>query len=457
MTDAVPVIRHIDPFDEPYITMAAKKPRQEYLDLYRRLFDEFPKKFRELVRKQLDEYDDRVIALLSDPWVLVDWGRAVAHATDMTSLWLELSRGMLNQWHDERAKMELREPSEDFKLGENVGNTPKETVYSSELLDVYRYLPDGPVHRIPFLMFYSWINAYWILDLTEETSLMRHLRDQGVETFITAWKIPESQSGRTAPLDTYLREGMAAIDRVLEVTGQKGLGIGGYCIGGVVADILAALRSPQTRCLVNLATALDTMAGEQGAGAFGAFTNFEIGNLQEFLNRHGGGFPKKAFEEFFDNVKPKRAVRSFFSRYVYGDTTPMDPITFWNRKSAKPIMPVHAEFLRRIYNDNELAEGTMSVMGQKVDLKRLTAPALIVMAEFDHIVPLPCALRTAHLIGTKPQDMDNVVVRGGHVRAITNRSLNPVISQFLAGTLGPKDRRSPHRLGLENPDSDSDI
>jgi len=446
MPGDVPLIRHIDPFEDPYLSMAAKKSRQEYRDLYRRIFDEFPKKFRELVRQQLDEYDDRVVALLSDPWALVDWGRAVANAADMASLWLGFSRGMLNQWHDERAKMGLREPSLDFKLGENVGNTPKEIVYSSELLDVYRYLPTDTVHRTPFLMFYSWINAYWILDLTEEVSLMRHLRDKGIETFITAWKIPESQTGRQASLDRYLREGLAAIDRVLDVTGQQELGIGGYCIGGVVADILAALRSSQVRCLVNLATALDTMAGEQGAGAFGAFTNFEIANLQEYLDKHEGGFPKKAFEEFFDNVKPKRAVRSFFSRYVYGDTAPMDPITFWNRKSAKRIMPVHAEFLRRIYNDNELAEGTMSAMGHKVDMKHLTAPALIVMAEFDHIVPMACALRTAHLIGTKPQDQDNVVVRGGHVRAIANAQLNRTISQFLADRLGPKDRRAPHRI-----------
>jgi hypothetical protein len=44
---------------------------------------------------------------------------------------------------------------------------------------------------------------------------------------------------------------------------------------------------------------------------------------------------------------------------------------------------------------------------------------------------MPCALRTAHLIGTPREEMEVVLVRGGHVRAIANPKLHPIISDFI--------------------------
>ncbi len=434
--DGTALIRHIDPFTEPYLTLAKKRDRAHYLGVYRRIFDAFPKTFADLTVDALEGYTKKWLEGLFDPEILAAPSRATENVAHLWRLWLGTARGVINFWHDERMKMGLAEPSLDIRLGRDVASTPKELVYSSDLLDLYRYLPVGPQAEIPFVMFYSWINEYWILDLTPDVSHMRHLRDQGIDTYVTHWKVPKDRESCQTDLAGYLAEAEAALDRVAKLTGEDRLAIGGYCIGGVLADMVSALRADKVCCLVNLATALDTMAGEEGAGAFGAFTNFEIAGLDEFLARHGGRFPKKAFEEFFDNVKPARAVRSFFERYVYGQTAPMDPVTYWNRKSARPIMPVHTEFLRRIYNDNELADGTMDLGGRHIDLGRVTCPALVVMAQFDHIVPLPCALRTAHLLGTPHEDLDAVVVRGGHVRAIVNAELLPVVSSFLRPHLG---------------------
>lgn len=424
-------IQRIDPFAEPYVSIAAKKPKEHYLEVYREMFEKFPDLFQQLSREHLDRFNRRVIRLATSPANLLSSAAAVSNFGQLFELGSGAVRGVLNYWHDERVKAGLREPSSEYQVGVNVANTPSEVVYESELLEVKRYLADSVVRQVPMVMFYSWINGYWILDLDEKLSLMRHLRASGIDAYITNWKIPKTEKGRNATLDDYLNEGKNALNRVSELTDEFQLGICGYCIGGVVSDILAALMPDRCAYIVNLTTGLDTMAGEEGAGAFGAFTNFEIADLGAFLDKHGGIFPKKDFEEFFDNVKPKRAVDTFFSRYVYGEDPPMDPVSFWNRKSAKEIYPVHTEFLRKIYNDNELASGRLDALGQRVDLKRITAPAQIVMAEFDHIVPMPCALRTSYLIGTPPAQQEVVLVRGGHVRAIANPGLFSVISGFM--------------------------
>ncbi|MDY0002683.1 MAG: alpha/beta fold hydrolase, partial [Polyangia bacterium] len=349
----------------------------------------------------------------------------------------------------------LREPGLSWRLGENIAVSPKETIYSSELWRVYHFLPPASAseaelrdsrHRRPFLMFYSWINAYWILDLTPQMSMLGALRDAGLDVYVTDWQRPETEAGLAADLDSYLGECIAAAEAVRRHSGQDELVMGGYCIGGVLADILVALDPDRIAALVNLTTGIDTYAGEDGAGPFGAFTSYEIAGLDEFAARHGGLLPQKEFGEFFDHVKPEKAVAEFMERYVQGVEAPDDPISYWNRRSARPAYPVHLEFLRRIYNDNELADGPPDgsphprYTGRPVDLKRIKVPLQVICGRFDHIVPLPVALRTCHLVGTPPEDQEVLVVNGGHVRAIVNKDLYPKIAAFVTSHAGPRDR-----------------
>jgi polyhydroxyalkanoate synthase len=237
----VPSIQRIDPFSEPYTTVAEKRPKEHYLKVYQEIFDTFPDIFKKLTADQLDQYNRQVIRYFTDPANLLSPTAALSNWSKLFELGAGVLRGTWNYWHDERVKLGLREPSDDYAVGVNVANTPSEVVYESELLEVKRYLPVGPVRQVPMMMFYSWINGYWILDLDERFSLMRHLRDSGIDAYITNWKIPTTEKGRNATLDDYLSEGLNALNRVSELTDEFELGICGYCIGGVVSDILAAL------------------------------------------------------------------------------------------------------------------------------------------------------------------------------------------------------------------------
>lgn len=449
-------IERIDPFSPEYQALAAKRPREHYLARYREIFDSFPKTFERLGREATEAWTRELFRHLLDPRNAYDPWAAWANAAHLGRAAARLSRGLLGYWDDERVKLGLREPGLAWRLGENIAVSPKETIYASELLEVHHFLPHGSGegarrHRRPFLMFYSWINAYWILDLTPETSMLGALRDAGADVYVTDWQRPRTAEGLAANLDTYLGECRAAAKAVRRHSGEDQLVIGGYCIGGVLADVLVAQDPERVSALVNLTTGIDTFAGEDGAGAFGAFTSYEIAGLGEFAARHGGLLPQKEFGEFFDHVKPEKAVSDFMERYVQGEEISDDPISYWNRRSARPAYPVHLELLRRLYNDNELADGPSGGApgaspllpvygGQPVDLKRITVPLQIICGRFDHIVPLPVALRTCHLVGTLPEDQEVLVVKGGHVRAIVNRDLYPHIAAFVTRHAGPRDR-----------------
>ncbi|MFH2005399.1 MAG: alpha/beta fold hydrolase [bacterium] len=437
-------IERIDPFSSKYEQVAAKKSREHYDRRYREIFESFPEIFRDLGEQATAEYYRELADCWLSPLNWVDPFTAFRNTCQLTTRWLQLGRGVMAHKEDEQVKLGRMEPGQRWRLGENIAVTPRETVYESPVLKVYHFVsPEDPkrrVHRRPFFLFYSWINAYWILDLTPETSMLKALHDAGLDVYVTDWQRPETQESYLLDFAAYMRECHCAADAVRAHSGEQVLCIGGYCIGGVLSDILVAQDPERCAAVVNLTAGLDTFAGEDGAGAFGAFTSFEIADLLGYATKQGGMLPQKEFAEFFDNVKPKNAVNGFMARYVYGAAAPDDPVSYWNRRSARPVYPVHIEFLKRIYNDNELAEGTMVLDGEPVDLKRITQPIQVILGEYDHIVPLPVGLRTCHLVGTAAAEQEVVLVKGGHVRAIVNLDLYPIMIDFLQRHAGPRDR-----------------
>ncbi len=437
-------ISRIDPFSREYLRVAVKRSREHYHDRYQEIFDAFPNLFEELGSQATDRYYRELARCWLAPENVWDPFAAWKNACLLTTRWLQLGRGVLNYQDDEAVKKGEREPGHKWRLGKNIAMSPKETIYESEVLKVYHYTTPGEpgrkVYRHPFFMLYSWINAYWILDLTPETSMVRAIHDAGVDLYMTDWQKPRTEEAFHLDFAAYMRECHRAADAVRAHSGQEKLVIGGYCIGGVLADILVAQDPDRVAALVNLTTGLDTYAGDEGAGAFGAFTSFDIADLGEFASEHGGMLPQREFAEFFDNVKPKKAVEGFMARFVYGQEASDDPVSYWNRRSARPVYPVHIEFLKRIYNDNELADGTMSLGNGVVDLRRIHQPLQVIMGQFDHIVPLPVALRTHHLVSTPPDEQESILIKGGHVRAIVNDGLYPLIVDFLERHCGERDR-----------------
>lgn len=437
-------ISRIDPFSEEYRQVAVKRSREHYQDRYKEIFKSFPNLFKDLGRQATDRYYRELARCWLAPENIWDPFEAWRNACMITTRWLQLGRGLVNYGADQKVKTGDRQPGHVWRLGENIAVTPKETVYESDVLKVYHYLtpqePGRKVHRRPFFMLYSWINAYWILDLTPETSMVQSIRDAGIDLYMTDWKKPETEQAFNYDFAAYMRECQRAADAVRAHSGEETLCMGGYCIGGVLADILVAQDPERVAAVVNLTTGIDTYAGEDGAGAFGAFTSFDIADLGHYVEQHGGMLPQKEFSEFFDNVKPAKAVEGFMARYVYGAEIPDDPVAYWNRRSARPVYPVHIEFLKRVYNDNELADGTLSLGNGVVDLGRIDHPLLVIMGEYDHIVPLPVALRTHHLVSTPPDQQESILIKGGHVRAIVNDDLYPIICEFLQRHAGARDR-----------------
>src|SRR5689334_14304409 len=69
-----------------------------------------------------------------------------------------------------------------------VGQTPKELVWTKNKAKLYRYYPQGEIkHAVPILLVCALINRSYILDLTPGNSFIEFLVGEGYDVYALDW------------------------------------------------------------------------------------------------------------------------------------------------------------------------------------------------------------------------------------------------------------------------------
>src|SRR5262249_4789050 len=108
----------------------------------------------------------------------------------------------------------------------------------------------------PLLLVPSMINRWYVLDLRAGASLVAALVGGGLDVWCLDWGIPEDEDryrSWTDVLDRLAR----MIRRVKRETAADKVGLLGYCMGGTLAAIHAALHNDDVALLVDLAGPID--------------------------------------------------------------------------------------------------------------------------------------------------------------------------------------------------------
>jgi polyhydroxyalkanoate synthase len=272
-----------------------------------------------------------------------------------------------------------------------VGETPYEVLIEKRAYRLLHYQQMvSKTARTPILVVYALINRSYVLDLQSDKSWIRSLLSQGFDVYLIDWKAPTA-ADKYVSFDDYVNCYIDdCVEAVLKKNKVEKLTLHGYCMGGTMSAMYAALHQDNVRNLAVIAPVID------GHKDFTVIANLAknmdvdkmlqvIGNLQSeqlyalylTLKPFKQGINK--YLNLLQNVNNEQFVGNFLrlEKWLY-DTPPIAGETF-------------RQWISDIYQKNLLVKNELKLGDKIVDLSTIKVPLLNIIADEDHLVSPQCS------------------------------------------------------------------
>lgn len=292
-----------------------------------------------------------------------------------------------------------------------IAQSPREEVFRRDGIALYHYTRETPATQpVPILLVYSLINRPSVLDLQPGKSVVGALLARGFEVYLIDWGIPtvvDQKLDLDAYINTLLR--LLVAETCRHANAPK-VTLFGYCMGGTMAAMYAALHPRRVHSLLLLGAPFHFRSQELLYRWGSDKTFFDPSHLV----RACGNAPPWAFDGFtmlklqykvprlaqlFDNLDDEKFVEAYLAMEQWvNDNIPMSGA-------------MYEEYLKTCFQENALIEGRLEIGGRRVKLERITCPTLIVTGGADHLVPP----ETCEPLAKKLSDVEIMQFPTGHI------------------------------------------
>jgi polyhydroxyalkanoate synthase len=315
--------------------------------------------------------------------------------------------------------------AERFVVGRDVAATPGKVVMRNELVELIQYSPaTEKVFAEPLLIIPAWIMKYYILDLSASNSLVKYLVSQGHTVFMVSWKNPTA-TDRGFGMDDYLRLGVTAtVDAVSRIVPDRKIHSVGYCIGGTLLSIAAAVLAADGDQRLASMTLLAAQQDFSEPGELSVFISPSQLDMLEAVMERTGVLKSEQMGAAFALLRSRDLLWTpAVNTYLRGKRQSTNDLMAWNADGTRMPCRMHAEYLRQLYLNNALARGEFQADGRRVDLAAIQVPMFVVGTETDHVAPWQSAYKARGL--TRSADYTFLLTSGGHNAGIVSGPVHP--------------------------------
>ena len=311
--------------------------------------------------------------------------------------------------------------------------TPYDVVYSEGKMRLLHF--NSATQRsvkTPLVIAYALINRYHILDINPQKSWVRNMLSQGLDVYMIDWGTP-TKMDRYLGFDDYVNGYMDnCIDFISSESSIDKVSLQGYCTGGTLAAVYAALHPDKVKNLVLTAPVIDGSKDSTVVANLAKHIDVDkmvdtIGNMPpEFmyyvfsiLKPFEQGLEK--YVQFFKNIHNKEYVENFIRVEKWLSDTPPVPGELFR------------EWVKNVYHENLLIRNEMNVAGRMVDLKNIAMPVFTQVAVGDHLVSPECSMPIHYAVSSEDKMLR--IYATGHVGMIASsfsqKRVLPELGQWL--------------------------
>jgi len=313
---------------------------------------------------------------------------------------------------------------ESFQVGRNMATTAGKVIYSNRLIELIQYSPTTEkVYAEPILFVPAWIMKYYIMDLSEQNSMVKFLVDQGHTVFMISWKNP-TETDRDLGLESYIDLGvMAALKEVLSIIPDQKIHTVGYCLGGTLLTLAATALAKEEHTPIGSMTLLAAQTDFSEAGELMLFTDYSQVAYLEDMMWDQGYLDTKQMAGAFQLLRSNDLIWSkVLHDYLMGRRAEMNDLMAWNSDATRMPYRMHSEYLEQLFMNNDFSEHRYRVHGKSVSLGDIRCPLFVVGAEKDHVAPWKSVYKIKSLTRT---DVTFLLASGGHNAGIISEPGHP--------------------------------
>jgi len=301
----------------------------------------------------------------------------------------------------------------------------------------------GAGQRVPVLVDAPYAgHSSAIADFAPGQSLVQTLLAHGLsQVLVTDWKAA-TPAMRDFDIDKYLAE----INVVVDDLGGR-VHIVGLCQGGWMGAMFAARFPHKVASLVLAGSPIDTDAGH---GPIKQMAHRLPLSFYEELVAAGDG--RMLGQTMLAGWKDMNPAQQYLTKYIdlyahIEDDGYLQRTETFERWYENPIdLPgrYYLQAIADLFQHNRLAKGQFVALGQRLDLKQVTAPAYLLAGASDEITTREQVFGAAPLLGTPAAQIRQQLVPGGHIGLFMGERTLAQAWPGIAGWIAQIDAGLPH-------------